>query len=39
LEDVTGVVTGAGVLGAADVERVRARVEFPEALRRWAEGR
>jgi translation initiation factor 2B subunit (eIF-2B alpha/beta/delta family) len=39
MEDVTGVVTGAGVLGAADVERVRARVEFPEALRRWAEGR
>ena len=39
LEDVTGVVTEAGVLDAAGLERVRARIELPEALRRWAEGR
>lgn len=39
MEDVTGVVTETGVLDAAGLERVRERVEFPEALRRWAEGR
>jgi translation initiation factor 2B subunit (eIF-2B alpha/beta/delta family) len=39
LDDVTGVVTGSAVLDAAGLERVRAEVEFPEALRRWAEGR
>jgi translation initiation factor 2B subunit (eIF-2B alpha/beta/delta family) len=38
MEDVTGVVTEAGLLGAGEVERVRARVEFPDVLRRWAEG-
>jgi translation initiation factor 2B subunit (eIF-2B alpha/beta/delta family) len=39
LENVSGVVTEAGVLDAAALERVRAGVEFPDALRRWAEGR
>ena len=39
MEDVTAVVTEAGVLNAAELERVRARIEFPEALRRWAERR
>ena len=39
MEDVTGVVTEAGVLDAAGLQRARAQIEFPEALRRWAEGR
>lgn len=39
MEDVTGVVTETGVLDAAGLERLRQRVEFPEALRRWTEGR
>lgn len=39
MEDVAGVVTEAGVLDAAGLERARRAIEFPEALRGWAEGR
>ena len=39
IEDVTGVVTEAGVLDPAGLERVRSDVEFPDTLRRWVGGR
>ena len=39
LEDVRGVVTEEGVLDAAGLERARARIELPDVLRRWVQGR
>jgi translation initiation factor 2B subunit (eIF-2B alpha/beta/delta family) len=39
LEHVTGVVTENAVLSPKKLERMRAGIEFPEVLRRWAAGR
>ena len=39
LQMVTGVVTEEGVLTPGEVEAMRRKMEFPELLRRWAEGR
>jgi len=39
LLDVTAVITESGPLDPEALERARTRLEFPEALRRWAERR